>query len=133
METAHTLHVTVYTKDNCQQCAATERALTRIGLDYREIKINEANISLLQEAGFTQAPVVMVSKGSELQDFWSGYRPDKIQGLLHKWPPSSISRRHRTTRRASWSTARSTAPASTPPAFRCAPPTMPCTLMSHLF
>ena len=73
---------TVYTKDNCQQCAATERALNRIGLDYREIKINEANISLLQEAGFTQAPVVMVSKGSELQDFWSGYRPDKIQGLL---------------------------------------------------
>ena len=68
METAHTLHVTVYTKDNCQQCAATERALNRIGLDYREIKINEANISLLQEAGFTQAPVVMVSKGSELQD-----------------------------------------------------------------
>ena len=42
METAHTLHVTVYTKDNCQQCAATERALNRIGLDYREIKINEA-------------------------------------------------------------------------------------------
>lgn len=82
METAHTLHVTVYTKDNCQQCAATERALNRIGLDYREIKINEANISLLQEAGFTQAPVVMVRKGSELQDFWSGYRPDKIQGLL---------------------------------------------------
>lgn len=82
METAHTLHVTVYTKDNCQQCAATERALNRIGLDYREIKINEANISLLQEAGFTQAPVVMVSTGSELQDFWSGYRPDKIQGLL---------------------------------------------------
>ncbi len=39
METAHTLHVTVYTKDNCQQCAATERALNRIGLDYREIKI----------------------------------------------------------------------------------------------
>jgi glutaredoxin-like protein NrdH len=82
METAHTLHVTVYTKDNCQQCAATERALNRIGLDYREIKINEANISLLQDAGFTQAPVVMVSMGSELQDFWSGYRPDKIQGLL---------------------------------------------------
>ena len=79
---SRTLHVTVYTKDNCQQCAATERALNRIGLDYREIKINEANISLLQEAGFTQAPVVMVSKGSELQDFWSGYRPDTIQGLL---------------------------------------------------
>lgn len=82
METAHTLHVTVYTKDNCQQCAATERALNRIGLDYREIKINEANISLLQDAGFTQAPVVMVSMGAELQEFWSGYRPDKIQGLL---------------------------------------------------
>ncbi len=82
METAHTLHVTVYTKDNCQQCAATERALNRVGVDYREIKINEANISLLQDAGFTQAPVVMVSMGSELQDFWSGYRPDKIQGLL---------------------------------------------------
>lgn len=82
METAHTLHVTVYTKDNCQQCAATERALNRVGVDYREIQITEATISLLQEAGFTQAPVVMVSKGSELQDFWSGYRPDKIQGLL---------------------------------------------------
>lgn len=82
METAHTLHVTVYTKDNCQQCAATERALNRVGVDYREIQITEANISLLQEAGFTQAPLVMVSKGSELQDFWSGYRPDKIQGLL---------------------------------------------------
>ncbi|RYQ11668.1 glutaredoxin-like protein NrdH [Bifidobacterium pseudolongum subsp. globosum] len=81
-ETTRTLHVTVYTKDNCQQCAATERALNRMGLDYREIKITEANIPLLQEAGFTQAPVVMVSMGSELQDFWSGYRPDKIQGLL---------------------------------------------------
>lgn len=81
METAHTLHVTVYTKDNCQQCAATERALNRIGLDYREIKINEANISLLQEAGFTQAPVVMVSKGSELQDFWAATAPTR-SGLL---------------------------------------------------
>ncbi len=79
---SRTLDVTVYTKDNCQQCAATERALTRVGVDYREIKITEANISLLQDAGFTQAPVVMVSMGSELQDFWSGYRPDKIQGLL---------------------------------------------------
>lgn len=47
METAHTLHVTVYTKDNCQQCAATERALNRVGVDYREIQITEANISLL--------------------------------------------------------------------------------------
>ena len=39
---SRTLDVTVYTKDNCQQCAATERALTRVGVDYREIKINEA-------------------------------------------------------------------------------------------
>lgn len=80
---ARALNVTVYTKDNCQQCAATERALSRIGVDYREIQITEANISLLQEAGFTQAPVVMVSVGAELQEFWSGYRPDKIRQLAN--------------------------------------------------
>lgn len=80
---SRTLDVTVYAKDNCQQCAATERALTRVGVDYREIQITEANISLLQDAGFTQAPVVMVSMGAELQEFWSGYRPDKIRQLAN--------------------------------------------------
>ena len=70
--------ITVYTKPNCPQCEATKRQLTRQGLAFEVIDLTQdpSALDTLREAGFMQAPVVMTG-----DDFWSGYRPDKIRAL----------------------------------------------------
>lgn len=72
------MQITVYSKPNCPQCAATKRAFDRMGLEYGIIDITQDAHALaqLQEAGFKQAPVVVAG-----EDWWSGYRPDKIRQL----------------------------------------------------
>lgn len=86
---ALTQSITVYTKPNCPQCEATKRSLNRAGLAYNTIDIttDEHALNLLQQAGFKQAPVVMINReGSDptLLDYWSGYRPDKLRELIHQ-------------------------------------------------
>ena len=70
------MHITIYSKPNCPQCAATKRAFDRLGAPYTVVDITTDPVALatLQEAGFRQAPVVFVDS-----DFWTGYRPDRLQ------------------------------------------------------
>jgi glutaredoxin-like protein NrdH len=70
--------VTVYSKPSCVQCTATYRALDTKGIAYEVVDLSEddAALALVQELGYMQAPVVVAGS-----DHWSGFRPDKIQGL----------------------------------------------------
>lgn len=75
------MHITIYSKPNCPQCAATKRAFDRLGAPYTVVDITTDPFALatLQEAGFRQAPVVFVDS-----DFWTGYRPDRIRDVARR-------------------------------------------------
>ena len=76
------MNITLYTKPQCVQCNATKRALTKAGLvenvDYRTVDVSQDAEALehLKNLGYLQAPVVVAG-----DDHWSGFRPDKIDGL----------------------------------------------------
>jgi glutaredoxin-like protein NrdH len=67
--------LTVYTLPNCMQCTMTTRALDAAGLPYNVIDLttDERASDLMQQFGYTSAPVVMATVVS-----WSGFRPDWI-------------------------------------------------------
>jgi glutaredoxin-like protein NrdH len=73
--------ITVYSKPNCVQCVATYRALDKIGADYTivDIAMDQQALEHVVSLGHQQAPVVVA--GSE---HWSGYRPDRIKGLVER-------------------------------------------------
>lgn len=75
------MHITIYSKPNCPQCAATKRAFDRLGAPYTVVDITTDPVALatLQEAGFRQAPVVFVDS-----DFCTGYRPDRIRDVARR-------------------------------------------------
>jgi glutaredoxin-like protein NrdH len=70
--------ITVYSKPACVQCTATTRALEARGLDFQVIDLTEddAAMSLVQEMGYRQAPVVVAGEAH-----WAGFRPDLIGPL----------------------------------------------------
>ncbi|RWR30576.1 NrdH-redoxin [Sinirhodobacter populi] len=67
--------VVVYSKPFCVQCTATIRALQSRGIPHRVVDLtkDQAAMTLVQELGYRQAPVV--THGSA---HWAGFRPDKI-------------------------------------------------------
>lgn len=69
--------ITVLTKENCQQCRATERFLTSKGVAFNIAPASD-RIEELASLGFTSAPVVLVEEGGSLVDSWSGFRPDSL-------------------------------------------------------
>ncbi|WP_072713675.1 glutaredoxin-like protein NrdH [Rhodococcus rhodnii] len=71
--------VTVCTKPGCVQCAATYRALERLGIGYDVVDIlaDDAARELAANLGHRQAPVVVAAGG----EHWSGFRPDRIAAL----------------------------------------------------
>ena len=86
--------ITLYSKERCVQCAASERELKKIGVDFKEdghrIVLGETtyihadattdeNRELAMGLGYMQAPVMTVVVDGEMKDHWSGFRPDKIQ------------------------------------------------------
>ena len=70
--------ITVFTKPHCPQCDATKRQLTKQGLDFETVDIEQHPeiLAQLRAAGFMQAPVVIAPDAS-----WTGYRPDLIREL----------------------------------------------------
>lgn len=72
------MHVTVYTKPNCVQCAATKRKLDQLDIPYETVDVtaNEEAYNLVVSKGFQQAPVVNADG-----EWWSGYRPDLLNNL----------------------------------------------------
>ena len=53
--------VTVFTKPYCPQCDATKRQLTKQGVIFETVNLeqNPETLAQLQQAGFQQAPVVI--------------------------------------------------------------------------
>ena len=70
--------VTVYTKPKCVACVATKKQLTKQGVKFLEINIEEnpTIANRLKEEGWLQLPVIKTPNSS-----WSGYNPDKINTL----------------------------------------------------
>jgi len=71
--------VTVYTKPACVQCGATVRALERRGIAFRlvDVTADDGALAHVRELGHQQVPVVETAT-----EHWSGYRPDRILGLV---------------------------------------------------
>lgn len=78
--------VTVYvTGPACQMCTATKRHLDRKGIKFTEVNIHDdENIAAaIDYLGYTSAPIVLASGiGRMGEQEWSGYRPDRIDGLV---------------------------------------------------
>ncbi|NMM93345.1 glutaredoxin-like protein NrdH [Bifidobacterium oedipodis] len=72
------MSVTIYSTSHCPQCAATKRQFSKLGIDYRDINLEEQPqvLEQLRAEGFHQAPVVVTDDQS-----WCGYRPDLIKQL----------------------------------------------------
>lgn len=75
------LTTTIYSKPACVQCEATKRKAKALELDFRVIDVTEDPQALerIKSLGYLQAPVVVTDN-----DHWSGYRPDKLEGLVDK-------------------------------------------------
>jgi len=73
-------HATIYTKPHCVKCRQTVIRLTlpketRAMADYPDIR------EKFIEMGIKAMPVVVVSKGKNIEDIWCDYQIDKIK----KW------------------------------------------------
>ena len=75
------MSITVYSKPACMQCKATEKALTKAGLEFTtvDISMDEEARDYVMALGYLQAPVVTVDN-----DHWSGFRPDRIREIANK-------------------------------------------------
>ncbi|WP_458040398.1 MULTISPECIES: glutaredoxin domain-containing protein [Bacteria] len=74
--------VVVYsTGPTCIRCTLTTRVLEAKGVPFKVVDIREntaARDYVVEELGYTEAPVVVVSD----QDHWSGFQPDQINRLI---------------------------------------------------
>ncbi len=70
--------VTVYSKNNCMQCNMTKKELTKLGVNFREINLDEQPeyIQQVKDLGFSSAPVVKT-----VSDIWAGFQPAKLKAL----------------------------------------------------
>lgn len=73
------MSVIVYSNPNCVQCEQTKRFLTvkEIAFESKMIADSPEVYDLIEEKGYASAPVVVAG-----DDSWSGFRLDKLNGLL---------------------------------------------------
>ncbi|WP_099021254.1 glutaredoxin family protein [Mycolicibacterium palauense] len=78
--------VTVFTTGpNCHKCNLTKSQLTRGGVMFTEVRIDQDHeaAAALKARGFEVAPVVHVA---ETDDWWGDFRIDKIRELTQAVP-----------------------------------------------
>ena len=75
------MSIMIYTLPSCVQCDMTKKYLSRNIIEYSTIDLSSDPDATLyvQSLGYTQAPVVVVG-----EDHWSGFRVDKLDGLVEK-------------------------------------------------
>lgn len=73
--------ITIYSTPNCAQCRMTYRILDAAHVTYQvvDVSCNEAALAYVQELGYSQAPVVVLSD----HEHWSGFRPDLLATLTN--------------------------------------------------
>ncbi|MEX9586062.1 glutaredoxin family protein [Proteus vulgaris] len=69
------MSVILYTKPNCVQCSATERALKQKNIPFVAVDLTQDTQALAQivSMGYRQVPVVVHG-----EQHWFGFCPDKI-------------------------------------------------------
>ena len=74
------MQVSVYTLSNCVQCDMTKKQMTRKGIRFDEIALEQHPelVEKFKEIGLTAAPIVVTDIKR-----WSGFRIDKIQSLAN--------------------------------------------------
>jgi glutaredoxin-like protein NrdH len=72
------MKITVWTNESCVQCDMTKKVMTRYGINYEEMSLQEHPLVLdtFKAQGFTSAPIVTTDTKT-----WSGFRMDKIKSL----------------------------------------------------
>ena len=72
------MKITVWTNPSCVQCDMTKKVMTRHGITYEEMSLQEHPLVLdtFKVQGFTSAPIVTTDTKT-----WSGFRIDKIKSL----------------------------------------------------
>lgn len=72
------MSVTVYGKKRCHACSATVTKLDEKGIahTYVDASLDAEAYEYITSLGYLQVPVVVAG-----DDHWSGYNPDKIEGL----------------------------------------------------
>jgi glutaredoxin-like protein NrdH len=75
------MSVIVYSNPNCTACEQTKRFLTVKGIEFEAKMISDSPevFSLIEEKGYTSAPVVVAG-----DDSWSGFRLDKLNTLVEE-------------------------------------------------
>lgn len=73
--------VIVYSNPNCTACEQTKRFLTVKGIEFESKMISDSPevFALIEEKGYASAPVVVAG-----DDSWSGFRLDKLNGLIQE-------------------------------------------------
>ena len=73
--------IKVWTNTNCTQCEQTKRFLEKNNIQYTESSLVEHpdETQRFIDMGFRAAPIVETS-----DDIWSGFRMNKLNGLLRK-------------------------------------------------
>lgn len=74
--------LTVYTKNNCASCSFTKRKLQELGVNYKEINVDEnlEALEFLMECGFRSLPVVFNSNGAPMVT--GGYAPNILETIV---------------------------------------------------
>lgn len=72
------MEITVWTNPNCVQCEMTKKTMTKLGIEYKEMSLQEHPlvIDTFKAQGFMSAPIVTTDT-----KIWSGFRLDKIKSL----------------------------------------------------
>lgn len=71
--------ITVYTKNNCVQCLMTKKELSKHGITYKEINVDEQPTAMeeLIERNQRSMPVVLVDENWD--EAFGGFQPDRLE------------------------------------------------------
>lgn len=78
------MSITVYIKSNCIQCTQTKKLLDKLELPYNTISVEEdtnAYDYVVNHLEYKAAPVIVISEDELTIDHWSGFNPEKLNGL----------------------------------------------------
>ena len=71
--------ITVYSKQNCDQCTMTKKYLDSLGVDYThgDVTTDAEALDKVKGLGYSQMPVVEADG-----EFWSGFQPERLAELV---------------------------------------------------
>lgn len=79
--------VTVYGRQQCYACRATERQLEKQGTTYvkHDVDVNHDARQTVEESGKLTLPfVVVLDDEHNITDSWHGLRPERIRKLVNR-------------------------------------------------